>query len=59
MVLKYIAGRRDIEIAFAPMAGARYLAPLRLTVPTLLGTIAIEAMQFETAPLPAPAPPPQ
>jgi hypothetical protein len=59
MVLKYIAGRRDIEIAFAPMAGARYLAPLRLTVPTLLGTIAIEATQFDTAPLPAPDTKPQ
>jgi hypothetical protein len=56
MVMKYIAGRRDIEIGFAPMAGARFLAPLRLSVPTLLGTIAIDAMQFETAPLPAPAP---
>jgi hypothetical protein len=59
MVIKYIAGRRDIEIAFAPMAGARYLAPLRLTVPTLLGTIAIEATQFDTAPIAAPAPAPQ
>ncbi len=55
MVMKYIAGRRDIEIAFAPMAGGRYLAPLRLTVPTLLGTIAIEATQFDTAAVAAPA----
>ena len=53
VVMKYIAGRRDIEIAFAPMAGGRYLAPLRLTVPTLLGTIAIEATQFDTAMLAA------
>ena len=53
LVMKYIAGRRDIDIAFAPMAGGRYLAPLRLTVPTLLGTIAIEATQFDTAMLAA------
>jgi hypothetical protein len=59
MVMKYIAGRRDIEIAFAPMAGARFLAPLRLSVPTLLGTIVIDAVQFETAPFAASAPAPQ
>ena len=58
MVIKYIAGRRDIEIAFAPM-GARFLAPLRLSVPTLLGTISVEATQFDTAPLAASAPAPQ
>jgi hypothetical protein len=55
MVMKYIAGRRDIEIAFAPMGG-RFLAPLRLSVPTLLGTISVEGTQFDTAPLAAPAP---
>ena len=60
VVMKYIAGRRDIEIAFAPMAGARFLAPLRLSVPTLLGTISIDATQFDTTPraVPAPAPAP-
>jgi hypothetical protein len=56
MVMKYIAGRRDIEIAFAPIASAGFLAPLRLSVPTLLGTISVDATQFDTAPLATPVP---
>ena len=54
MIMKYVAGRRDMEISFAPIAGTRYLAPFRLSLPTLIGTMAVQAASFETpAPLPA------
>jgi hypothetical protein len=52
MIMRYVAGRRDMEIAFAPIAGTRHLAPFRLTLPTLIGTMAVQATSFET---PAPA----
>jgi len=54
MIMKYVAGRRDMEIFFAPITGTRFLAPLRLLVPTLIGTMAIQATSFEvTATQPA------
>ena len=46
-IMKYIASRRDMEIGFAPISGTRLLAPFRLSVPTLLGTMAVQAIQFE------------
>lgn len=52
MIMRYVAGRRDMEIAFAPIAGTHHLAPFRLTLPTLIGTMAVQATSFET---PAPA----
>ena len=53
-IMKYVAGRRDMEIFFAPITGTRFLAPLRLMVPTLIGTMAIQATSFEvTATQPA------
>jgi hypothetical protein len=54
MIMKYVAGRRDMEIYFAPITGTRFLAPLRLLVPTLIGTMTITATSFEIAPAPAP-----
>jgi Protein of unknown function (DUF3108) len=55
MIMKYVAGRRDMEIFFASIAGTRFLAPVRLLVPTLIGTMAIQATSFEiTAAAPAP-----
>ena len=55
MIMKYVAGRRDMEIFFASITGTRFLAPLRLQVPTLIGTMAIQATSFEiTAAVPAP-----
>jgi hypothetical protein len=55
MIMKYVAGRRDMEIAFAPIAGTWFLAPFRLSVPTLIGTMAISATAFETSPQPSQA----
>jgi hypothetical protein len=47
MIMKYVADRRDMEIYFAPITGTRFLAPLRLSVPTLIGTMAVQATSFE------------
>jgi Protein of unknown function (DUF3108) len=52
MITKYVADRRDIEISFAQIAGTTVLAPFRLMVPTLIGTMAVQAASFETSPLP-------
>ena len=52
MITKYVADRRDIEISFAQIAGTNVLAPFRLMVPTLIGTMAVQATSFETSPLP-------
>ena len=37
-VIKYLAAQRNIEIAFAPIAGTRILVPFRMAIPTPLGT---------------------
>jgi hypothetical protein len=47
-VIKYLASQRNIEIAFAPVAGTRILVPYRMIVPTPLGTAMLEATQFIT-----------
>jgi hypothetical protein len=52
MITKYVADRRDIEVSFAQIAGTNVLAPFRLRVPTLIGTMAVQATSFETSPLP-------
>jgi len=65
LVVKYIAGRRDIELWFVPITGTSNMAPIRVLVPTLIGTLGIRAEQFEAvaiSALPAPMPsnvPPQ
>jgi hypothetical protein len=47
-VIKYLAAQRNIEIAFAPVAGTRILVPFRIMIPTPLGTAMLEATQFIT-----------
>jgi hypothetical protein len=49
-VIKYLVAQRNMEIAFAPVAGTRYLAPFRVVIPTPLGTGMLEATQFITEP---------
>lgn len=44
--IKYVAAQRNMEIAFAPIAGTRVLAPFRISIPTPLGTGMIEATEF-------------
>jgi hypothetical protein len=47
-VIKYLAAQRNIEIAFAPVAGTRILVPFRMVIPTPFGTAMLEATQFVT-----------
>jgi Protein of unknown function (DUF3108) len=51
-VIKYLTAQRNIEIAFAPVAGTRILVPFRMVIPTPLGTAMLEATEFVTQPLP-------
>jgi Protein of unknown function (DUF3108) len=46
--IRYMQEQKDIEIWLAPIAGTRVLAPFRLSVPTMLGSLVIEAKRFET-----------
>ena len=54
MLVKYVAGRRDLELWFASIAGTSFIAPIRVLMPTLIGTLEIRADQFEAV-TPAPA----
>ena len=47
-VIKYLAAQRNMEIAFAPIAGTRILVPFWLKVPTPLGPAMLEATSFVT-----------
>jgi Protein of unknown function (DUF3108) len=51
-VIKYLTAQRNMEIAFAPMAGTRVLVPFRMVIPTPLGTAMLEATQFVTTATP-------
>ena len=47
-VIKYLAAQRNIEIAFAPVAGTRILVPFWMKIPTPLGQAMLEATEFVT-----------
>jgi hypothetical protein len=51
-VMKYLISQRNIEIAFAPIAGTRVLVPFWMKIPTPLGPAMLEATQFITTPSP-------
>jgi Protein of unknown function (DUF3108) len=51
-VIKYLTAQRNIEIAFAPVAGTRVLAPFWMKIPTPLGMAMLEATHFITTPSP-------
>jgi hypothetical protein len=51
-VIKYLAAQRNIEIAFAPVAGTRILVPFRMQIPTPLGPARLEATEFITQAVP-------
>jgi len=54
-LVKYLSESRDIEIAFAPVAGARLLAPFRLLVANSLANLLVQANRFESTIGAAPA----
>jgi len=45
-LLDYLTDGREIELAFAPIAGTRFLAPFRLSIVSMLGNLVIEATDF-------------
>ena len=51
-VIKYLTTQRNIEIAFAPVAGTRILVPFRMIIPTPLGVAMLQATQFVTQAIP-------
>lgn len=56
LLVKYVAGRRDMELWFAPITGTAIMAPIQVSMPTLIGTLKIEADRFEAVAAPVPAP---
>lgn len=57
MLVKYVAGRRDLELWFVPIVGTSFIAPIRVLLPTLIGTLEIAAEQFDAVAVPPAAPP--
>jgi hypothetical protein len=51
-VIKYLTSQRNIEIAFAPVAGTRILVPFWMKIPTPLGPAMLEATSFITTATP-------
>ena len=52
-LIKYLSEGREMEIALAPIAGTRLLAPFRLSAVSTLANLMIEANRFETIMAPA------
>jgi hypothetical protein len=46
-LVKYLSEGREMEVALAPVAGTRLLAPFRVSVVSMLANLVIEANQFE------------
>jgi hypothetical protein len=46
-LVKYLSEGREIEVALAPLAGTRLLAPFRVSVVSMLANLVIEANRFE------------
>jgi hypothetical protein len=44
--IRQLTESREMEIWFAPVAGTRFLAPFRISMPTVIGTAVLEAEQF-------------
>jgi Protein of unknown function (DUF3108) len=49
-LVKYVAGRRNMELWFVPIAGTSIIAPIRVLMSTLIGTLNIQADHFEAGP---------
>jgi hypothetical protein len=46
-MVKYLGEGRAIEIAFAPVAGTKLLAPFRIAIANMLGNLVVQASRFE------------
>jgi hypothetical protein len=49
LLVRYLAGKTDLELWFAPIAGVAVIAPVRALMPTLIGTLDIRAIDFTPA----------
>lgn len=49
LLVRYLAGKTDLELWFAPVAGLPIMAPVRALMPTLIGTLEFRATEFEPA----------
>ena len=47
-LIKYLSEGREMDIAFAPIAGARMLAPFQVSVMSMLANLVIKADRFES-----------
>lgn len=52
-MIKYLTDGRDIEMALAPVAGTRVLAPLRMSVANMLGDLVVQADRFQVVAQPS------
>ena len=48
--VRQLTESRDMDIWFAPIAGTRFLAPFRISLPTVIGMAVLQADQFVTSP---------
>jgi hypothetical protein len=48
-LVKYLSEGREMEMALAPVAGTRLLAPFRVSVESMLANVVIEANRFEAS----------
>jgi len=53
-LLTFLTDGREVEMALAPIAGTRILAPFRITATYVLGNVVMQATRFETTTTPAP-----
>src|SRR5262245_24185561 len=53
-LLTFLTDGRDVEMALAPIAGTRALAPFRITATYMLGNVVMQATRFEATATPAP-----
>jgi hypothetical protein len=49
-LMKFLSEGREMELALAPIAGTRLLAPFRVTVTHMLGNLVVQANRFEALP---------
>jgi len=53
-LLSFLTDGRDVEMALAPIAGTRMLAPFRITATYMLGNVVMQATRFEVTPARSP-----
>jgi len=46
LLVRYLAGKDDLEMWFAPIKGSTYMAPVKALMPTLVGTMEVSADEF-------------